>query len=248
MAEFDRYAAEYDAGMQHPVKRLLGRSAEEYMAVKTRWLLRDFARLPGVPAGRPSTGGQMPTRVLDVGCGVGTFLRQLHESHQTCDLKGCDVSAAMVDEARRRWNGAPAIELKLIDQGRLPYASDAFDVVVLCCVLHHVAVEDRAGLVQETARVLTPQGRLYVFEHNPGNPLTRRVIRQTPIDRMSELLFPAEVAALLGSAELEGVKTQYLMFFPPRWPFLSRLEGLLTWCPLGGQYVTSASKSASPIP
>lgn len=30
-----------------------------------------------------------------------------------------------------------------------------------------------------------------------------------------QLLCPAEVQALLGSAGLEGVEAQYLMFFPP---------------------------------
>ena len=248
MAEFDHYAARYDGGMEHPLKQWLGRSVEDYVAVKARWLLRDLARRPEAPAVSATACGRTPARILDVGCGVGTLLRQLRDSGRPFILSGCDVSAAMLDEARRRGDGAPPIEMSLIEGGRLPYPQNAFSVVVLCCVVHHVAPADRADLLQEAARVLAPQGRIYVFEHNPRNPLTRRVVRQTAIDRFSQLVCPAEVRPLLSSAGLKQVKTRYLMFVPPRWPFLLRLEDLLTWCPWGAQYVTSAAKCAPVAP
>ena len=44
-AEFDRHAATYDGGLDNPVKRLMGRSADQFIAVKARWLLR---REPGL--------------------------------------------------------------------------------------------------------------------------------------------------------------------------------------------------------
>ena len=42
VAEFNSYAHGYAAGMDHPTKRLLGNSADEFIAVKLRWLLRTF--------------------------------------------------------------------------------------------------------------------------------------------------------------------------------------------------------------
>ncbi len=68
MAEFDSYAAGYDGGMQHRLKRLLGRSAEDYVAVKARCLLKDLARRPQAPSTLPRTRGRAAPRILDVGC------------------------------------------------------------------------------------------------------------------------------------------------------------------------------------
>ena len=39
-AEFDDYAAEYQGGLDNPIKRLMGSSPDQFIAVKARWLLR----------------------------------------------------------------------------------------------------------------------------------------------------------------------------------------------------------------
>ena len=49
-AEFDRHAARYDGGLDNPIKRLMGSSADQFIAVKARWLLR---REPGIGGRRP---------------------------------------------------------------------------------------------------------------------------------------------------------------------------------------------------
>ena len=47
-AEFDSHAAHYDGGLDNPIKRLMGSSPDQFIAVKARWLLR---REPGLAAG-----------------------------------------------------------------------------------------------------------------------------------------------------------------------------------------------------
>ena len=47
---------------------------------------------------------------------------------------------------------------------------------------------ERPGLYREVTRLLRPGGRLYVFEHNPWNPVAQWVVRHTPIDRDAVLL------------------------------------------------------------
>src|SRR5262249_6666974 len=89
-AEFDSYAAGYDAGMGNPLKRLFGDSADQYIAVKTRWLNNDLRSFRQDPA------------ILDFGCGEGALLRQLAVTRNSASLHGCDVSEAMVQEARKR--------------------------------------------------------------------------------------------------------------------------------------------------
>ena len=44
-AEFDKHAATYDGGLDNPIKRLLGRSPDQFIAVKARWLVRREKRL-----------------------------------------------------------------------------------------------------------------------------------------------------------------------------------------------------------
>lgn len=239
MAEFDQYADRYDAGMEHPLKRLVGRSADEFVAVKVRWLLGDLRRRPlnGL------AGGRGPVRLLDDGCGAGTFLRLLQHGGWSGELCGCDPSAGMLEEARRRWNRTPAPTLDVTTGDALPYASGAFDVVVLCCVLHHVPAEQQVELVREAARVLASPGRLYVFDHNPRNPITRWVVSHTRIDHHAQLVSSAQVSAELRAVGLGEVRTRYLLFLPPRWRAVWWVEDWLDWCSWGGQYVVSGTKA-----
>jgi 2-polyprenyl-3-methyl-5-hydroxy-6-metoxy-1,4-benzoquinol methylase len=95
-------------------------------------------------------------RVLDLGCGDGTFAALLVQA-------GCRVVMADVaDEALRRARAAAsaAEAVKLAEGGALPFAEDAFDVVWAGEVLEHVA--DVVGLLAEVRRVLRWGGRLLV--------------------------------------------------------------------------------------
>lgn len=235
MTAFDQYAAGYTAGMEHPLKRFAGGSAEAFLAVKSDWLVRDLARRR-----LASTGDSSSTalRVLDYGCGAGTFLNLLDQSDLDCELHGWDPSAAMLGEAARRYPGG----FEFWDQSLLGKQTDGFHVVIVCCVLHHVAAEDRGALFREVHRVLLPGGRLYVFEHNPRNPVTRFVVRGTAIDRRATLVSAAEVDDGLRRTGWCNVETNYLMFFPPRWTWCRRWEEWLRRCPWGGQYLVTATK------
>ena len=101
-----------------------------------------------------------------------------------------------------------------------------------------------AGRLSELGRVLKPGGRIYVFEHNPRNPLVRYVIARTPIDENAILLDEKEVRhGLLDTARYD-LDSDYLMFMPPGITFLRGVDRLLAWLPLGAQYVVAARKSA----
>jgi 2-polyprenyl-3-methyl-5-hydroxy-6-metoxy-1,4-benzoquinol methylase len=65
-AEFDKHAASYDGGLDNPVKRMMGDSADQFIAVKARWLLRKEKGL--------RSGG---LNLLDYGCGAGDLMRVL---------------------------------------------------------------------------------------------------------------------------------------------------------------------------
>jgi ubiquinone/menaquinone biosynthesis C-methylase UbiE len=101
-------------------------------------------------------------RVLDVGCGTGLMSAKLAASgRRVC---GVDISAGMVERARRR--GGQTVEFIQGDAERLPAEIGAFDAVINLISFHHYPNPSRA--VAEFRRVLRPGGRLILvaFDRN----------------------------------------------------------------------------------
>jgi SAM-dependent methyltransferase len=235
-AEFDAYAADYDGGMDNAIKRWAGDSAVEFIDVKVRWLLNELARRPLASPRRHRP------RVLDFGCGVGTFLARLRWHGFGGKLRGCDVSAEMLARAEADWEIGPVPAFDCLSDSVWPYADDSFDMIIACCVFHHVPLAERGAIYGQFARILAPGGRVYIFEHNPFNPATQWVVRQTPIDQNAVLLRAGEARQGLRAVGLEGLRQEAMLFVPPRWRRLSQCERWLRWLPLGGQYVVVGEK------
>jgi SAM-dependent methyltransferase len=235
-AEFDNFAVGYSAGMDNPVTAMLGASADDFVAVKLRHLLRRF---PGLRSGAPS--------VLDYGCGTATLLRLMARELPRAKLMGCDISAGMLQEAQRLWPAEAARPALHLQDGALtPLRSGSCDLVVISAVLHHVPPADRPGVHAEIFRVLRPGGHVIVFEHNPRNPVTRYIVAHAKIDRNAILLDAEEAQASLAAAGFTGIDTRYMMFAPPRLNFLRGIDDLLGWLPLGAQYATTAVRPGAP--
>lgn len=97
--------------------------------------------------------------VLDAGCGVGG-------SSAALNARGADVIAVDRDPARLEAvrHALPDIDVEEADLEALPYPDDSFDAIVLQDVLEHVAAPSE--VLAELARVLTPQGVLYLSTPN----------------------------------------------------------------------------------
>ncbi|CAA9271532.1 MAG: hypothetical protein AVDCRST_MAG08-3223 [uncultured Acetobacteraceae bacterium] len=231
-AEFDAFAPGYAAGMENPLKALLGESAEQYVALKLRWLLRRH----------PWLATDSAARILDYGCGAATLLRLMAGAGVRAGLVGCDVSQAMLDEAERRWaaGDGPCPPLRLQQGTRTPFSDGSFDLVLVSAVLHHVPPGERPAVYAELCRVTRPGGTIVVFEHNPLNPVTRYVVARTPIDRDAVLLRAPEVERGLRAAGASVGGTRFIMFAPPRLRALETLDNALSWLPLGAQYAVEA--------
>jgi SAM-dependent methyltransferase len=89
-----------------------------------------------------------PASVLDVGCGDGALLSELHRRGFGERLVGVEVTAAAASLARRR-PGIAAVEL--YDGASLPFAARSFELGILSHVLEHVP--EPAPLLAEVARV-----------------------------------------------------------------------------------------------
>jgi SAM-dependent methyltransferase len=94
-------------------------------------------------------------RVLDLGCGLASEIAYL--ATLGFQVTGVDISA----EAIRRATAAhPGLELIKADVRHLPFAAEAFDVLLDRGCFHYLAVEDRAAYAAEAWRILRPDGRL----------------------------------------------------------------------------------------
>ncbi|MDZ4278121.1 MAG: methyltransferase domain-containing protein [Dehalococcoidia bacterium] len=94
-------------------------------------------------------------RVLDIGCGIGTYVRKLREVSK--DAYGIDVDVARLGQATTNGLAAAASE-------QLPFGDGAFDVVLLNEVIEHV--RDDAATLREACRVVRPGGHVAVYAPN----------------------------------------------------------------------------------
>lgn len=124
---------------------------------------------PGVVDELVASGLFAPgTRVLDVGCGTGNYAAALTAA-TNCRVSGVDPSSRMLDQAR---DAAPWQSLAQASAESLPFAGDAFDVVMSTDVIHHIG--DRNAYFQEAVRVLRPAGQLVTVTDSHADIRRRR--------------------------------------------------------------------------
>jgi 2-polyprenyl-3-methyl-5-hydroxy-6-metoxy-1,4-benzoquinol methylase len=94
-------------------------------------------------------------RVLEVGCGTGTFSASIASSVE--HLTAVDIDADFVNRADQRLSGHPNVTVYRADATReLP--DSVFDTVVMLDVIEHVA--DDAAMLGELVRRLSADGRI----------------------------------------------------------------------------------------
>ena len=91
------------------------------------------------------------TRVLDIGCGTGGFMKRLRERYAR--VVGLDLSWLGLTHTRSR--GFPSV--LMADANRLPFPDNCFDLVVCIDVLEEKQV-DPVRLLSEIRRVSKPEG------------------------------------------------------------------------------------------
>lgn len=225
-AEFDRFAEEYE--QQHANNIRISGEAPAYFA---RYKVQDVAHL---------CAEQKPRRILDFGAGVGASVPHWREAFPQASLTCLDVSTRSLAIASERY--PDVAEYSAFDGITIPFPPGSFDVAFAACVFHHIDSEDHVSLLRELRRVLTDEGRLFVFEHNPFNPLTRHAVNTCPFDANAVLIRAGTLHGRLRDAGFAHVSLAYRIFFPNALRALRPLERMLTRLPLGAQYRLCAQK------
>jgi SAM-dependent methyltransferase len=221
--DFDDFTENYNQ-LLHEKTRFFS-SGEEYFARYKVDLVRERASSP-------------VSRLLEYGCGIGRNISFLQKAFPNAIIVGSDVSGASLEVARRLHAG-----VEFVQENENADSIGQFDVIFVAGVFHHVPIEQRVDVARVLSKRLLPGGSLFVFEHNPFNPVTRRIVNNCPYDTDAVLLKLSELESILRRVSLTIENKAYCLFVPPRLSILGWLEGKLGWLPLGGQYWVQAKLS-----
>lgn len=97
------------------------------------------------------------SRILDVGCGIGAYVRRLRELSE--HVYGIDI-----DERHVRRGSLSLPNLALAASEQMPFPDNSFDVILLHEVIEHVS--DDAATLREACRVVRPGGRIVIYAPN----------------------------------------------------------------------------------
>lgn len=224
-AEFDRFAAQYEEMHARSI-RISGETPDHFAAYKIEIVAAEAPRMPE------------PPRILDFGGGTGNSLGHFRRLFPRSRIVLADPSGDSLALAEQRH--PQAAEFVHLTNSTLPFEEGSFDIAFAACVFHHIPAASHHTALRELRRVLSARGRLFVFEHNPLNPLTLKAVRDCPFDADAVLIGAGEMAARLRAAGFDRVETRYRVFFPHMLRALRPLEPWLGWLPLGGQYYLRA--------
>ena len=125
------------------------------------WALSEDQQVPNYEAALARVGARSPARrVLDVGCGVGAFLRLVASA--AARPYGIDASEALLDVARSR---LPDADLRVGDMEALPYADDTFDLVT--GFTSFFFANDIVAALREAGRVAKPGAAVVINVWGP---------------------------------------------------------------------------------
>lgn len=175
-------------------------------------------------------------RILDVGCGDGGMCLFFKKYFPNAYIIGIDISGESIRIARER--NLSDCEFYHADGLDMPFGDETFDLVVVSGVLMHVKLHLQQPFLTEVTRVMAPGGSIAIFEHNPLNPVTRRLVDNCPFDEQAVLNSATKVRTMLQKLGYANFQNRYYFFFPRVWGLhrLTPLEKKLKWLPLGGQY------------
>ena len=221
--EFDSHSETYRDTLNQ-LTRITGEGGVYFAELKARYLAR-------------ALGADFSGKILDFGCGIGLLSRYLLRYFPACVLHGYDISTSSIAQIE------PDISSSAKFTSHENELDEDYDLIVIANVMHHIAKENQGDAISRLYARLAPGGNLVVFEHNPGNLLTRWAVSVCAFDVGVVLLWPREVREYLRLAGLNHLRRAYITFFPRWFSWLRTFESFLGWCPLGAQYAVMGKKN-----
>jgi SAM-dependent methyltransferase len=192
-------------------------------------------------------------RVLDAGCGDGTYASDIKRERSSLQIVGVDPASEAIRVARSRY---PEIEFMVGDVLRPEtFPEGKFDLIILRGVLHHVS--DPAEAIRQCA---ARANGLLIIEPNGNNPILKLIERMSSYHREHEerSFSSRTLARWCREARCPATSISFIgfvpFFFPTMpakiihffQPFLERVPLLSRF--FGAQIVIAAESKTGPRP
>lgn len=224
---FDEYAKDYRTIHNENIQ-ISGESSEYFAEFKIKWLQKNIK--------------ETHFTFLDFGCGDGTLADWFVKYFPNAQYFGIDISDESIKIAQLK--NLKNTEFHTFDGIKIPFPDQYFNYSIAACVFHHIDHSLHPQVLDEIKRVLKPNGSFFLWEHNPLNPITRKVVSECIFDKDCVLLKPSYSETIVRSAKFNNYKSDFVIFMPRKSifkPFLF-MENWFKKIPIGAQYILTAIK------
>jgi len=226
-SEFDVFACSYDDELKDSLGKFGGKNINVFAEYKIKLVKSKLSKTP--------------SDILEFGCGTGRNNLYMKKWFPDSRIYGCDISEKSLETARKI---NPDVKYDKItntnDLCRI--YKEAFECIFISNVFHHIPFNEHKIWLDALYNLLSNGGIIFVFEHNPYNPITKYIFKTSKIDRGATMLSPSYCVSLLKSANFTQVKREYTLFFLWRNGFFEAIERVLYFMPLGSQYYIMGRK------
>ena len=165
--------------------------------------------------------------VLDAGCGTGEAA--LYFAAWGHRVTGIDFLEEAIRRARvKAAERGLAVEFLVKDATALGAWGARFATVIDCGLFHVFSDDDRRRYVEGLARVIEPNGRLFLLcfsDHEPGNEGPRRVSRQELYDAFADGWVVESIQLVQIEINPEFTEVQFSKGGPKAWFAVVRRKG-----------------------
>ena len=131
------------------------------------------------------------SRLLDIGCGQGQFLKSVAGSCSPAELGGLEIDEKLVRITGEELRCLTAVPLKLAvyDGTELPESVAHYDIISLIDVLHHIPASNQYAFLQQLFGRMRPGASLLLKDIDAGRPVL------CAFNKLHDLVLSGEVGA-----------------------------------------------------
>jgi len=176
--------------------------------------------------------------LLDFGCGIGNLYESVKQFFPYVAYTGVDKSEESVNQARSRFSKSSIFHTLHSEN----WKDIQYDLIFSAGVFHHIPHDEHKNLLKNLSALLKPGGKVAIWEHNPLNPFTKKIVNDCIFDQDAVLIHPHWMKKDMRETPLSNIQVTYTTFFPKALAYLNVLDPYLGWFPLGGQFVITGEK------